>query len=226
MRGDGRSARSACTRAKRTWASASPSRSWISSPYFCLLSPVSKALLAERHAERLEERARLFVVSRGGDDGDVHPARLVHLVEIYLGEDELVAYAERVVAAPVERLRADAAEVAHARERDAHKAVEELVHALAAERDHRADGHPLAQLERRDGLLRARRDGLLARYRPKLVRASVHDLRVGDGLAEPHVDDYLLQTRNRHRVLYAELLGNRGGDLFLVTLFQSGCHLS
>jgi hypothetical protein len=28
----------------------------------------SKALLAERHAERLEQRTRLFVVARGGDD--------------------------------------------------------------------------------------------------------------------------------------------------------------
>ena len=54
----------------------------------------------------LQKRARLLVVARGRDDGDVHPARLVHLVEIDLGEDELVAHAERVVAAPVERLRA------------------------------------------------------------------------------------------------------------------------
>src|SRR3712207_5832722 len=103
----------------------------------------------------------LFVVARGRDDGDVHAARLVHLVEIDLGEDELVADAERVVAAPVERLRRDAAEVAHARQGHTNQTVEELVHPVAAQRDHRADGHALAQLEGRDGLLGARRDGLL-----------------------------------------------------------------
>ena len=44
-------------------------------------------------------------------------------------------------------------EVAHARQRDVHQAVEELVHPLAAQRDHRADGHALAHLELRDRLL-------------------------------------------------------------------------
>src|SRR5918911_2032713 len=90
---------------------------------------LTSALLSERHAERAKERARLLVVACGGDDRDVHPARLVHLVEIYFGEDELVAHAQSVVAAPVESLRAYAAEVAHARQGDRDQPVEELVHA-------------------------------------------------------------------------------------------------
>src|SRR5918993_2185515 len=85
-------------------------------------------LLTERHAERLEKRARLLVIFRRGDDRDVHPARLVHFVEINFGEDQLVADAERVVTAPVERLGRDAAEVAHARQGDRDETVEKLVH--------------------------------------------------------------------------------------------------
>src|SRR3712207_8269026 len=51
-------------------------------PILCLSSlSCSRALLAERHAERAQKRPRLLVVARGGDNRDVHPARLVHLVD-------------------------------------------------------------------------------------------------------------------------------------------------
>src|SRR6185295_17161517 len=75
-------------------------------------------LLAERHAELAQKEARLLVVLRRGDDGDVHALRLVDLARIDLGKDQVVADAEGVVAAAVERLRRDSAEVAHARESD------------------------------------------------------------------------------------------------------------
>jgi len=43
--------------------------------------------------------AGAVVVGRGSDDGYVHALQFVHLGVIDLGEDELVAQAERVVAA-------------------------------------------------------------------------------------------------------------------------------
>src|ERR671930_367051 len=64
-------------------------------------------------------------------------------------EAELAVHGARpaaAVAAPVEARRREAAEVADARQRDRHEAVEELVHTGAAERDLRADRHPFADL--------------------------------------------------------------------------------
>jgi hypothetical protein len=54
------------------------------------------------------------------------------------------------------------AEVAHARQRDVHQPVEELVHPLAAQRDLAADRLVLAQLEGRDRLARMGDHRLLA----------------------------------------------------------------
>ena len=67
------------------------------------------------------------------------PAQRVDLVVLDLGEDDLFLDADVVVAAAVEGAAGDAAEVAHARHRDGHQAVEELVHARAAQRHHAAD---------------------------------------------------------------------------------------
>jgi hypothetical protein len=57
-------------------------------------------------------------------------------------------------------------------DRDGRQAVEELVGAVAAQRDRQADGMPLAQLERRDGLARPPDVGLLARDRRELLCAA------------------------------------------------------
>ena len=47
--------------------------------------------------------------------------------------------AERVVAASVEALRVEAAEIAHPRQRDGDQPIDELVHARLAQRDLAAD---------------------------------------------------------------------------------------
>src|SRR5438067_1581080 len=103
------------------------------SPVFC-----------ERKAEPAEECPRVLVGVRGGGDGDVEPADARDGVVVDLGEDDLLADAERVVAAAVEGARAEAPEVADARERDRDQAIEELVHARATKCDLRADRHSLA----------------------------------------------------------------------------------
>src|ERR1051325_7094676 len=181
-------------------------------------------LLAERHAELAQKEARLLVVLRRGDDGDVHALRLVDLARIDLGKDQVVADAEGVVAAAVERLRRHAAEVAHAGQRDVDQAVEELVHLVPAQRDHRPDGNAFAQLERRDGLLGPRHDRLLAGDLAQLVDGRVEDLRVRDGLAHAHVQDDLLDLRQRHDVLDLELVLELLPHFALVFLFESGSH--
>ena len=103
------------------------------------LSKPSRAPVArERHAERVEQGERLGVRLGGGGDRDVEPADLVDAVVVDLGEDDLLADAHGVVAAAVERARVQAAEVADPRDRDRAQAVEELVGALAAQRDGQA----------------------------------------------------------------------------------------
>src|SRR6266516_6004489 len=100
----------------------------------------------ERHPEREQELERLLVGRRRRRDRHVVAANLVDRVVVDLGEDELLADPERVVAAAVEGPRAEAAEVADPRDRDRDEPVEELPHPRAAERHRDADGHPLANL--------------------------------------------------------------------------------
>src|SRR3546814_1667061 len=96
-------------------------------------------------------------------DLDVHAAHLVDAVIVDLGEHDLLLETHRVIAPAVERLGVEAAEVADARQRDRHQAVQKLVHPFAAERDLDADWHALAQLELGDRLLGLGDDRLLAR---------------------------------------------------------------
>src|SRR5215469_18219457 len=96
-----------------------------------LVFAISLSSVDERHLEAAQERLGFLVGLRRGDDDDVHAARCVDLVVINLGEHELLLEAERIIAAAVEALARKAAEIAHARQRDVHQPVEELVHALA-----------------------------------------------------------------------------------------------
>src|ERR687891_2386450 len=75
---------------------------------------VRPSLSGERHAERAEQRAPVLVRLRRGGDRDVEPADRGHLVVVDLGEDDLLADADRVVAAAVERAGVEPAKVANA----------------------------------------------------------------------------------------------------------------
>src|SRR3954466_2049401 len=75
---------------------------------------LARRLAGEGHAERLEERLGLLVRARRRRDRDVEAAHLVDGVVVDLGEDDLLAHAHGVVAAPVERPARQAAEVADA----------------------------------------------------------------------------------------------------------------
>src|SRR5919106_1196938 len=104
----------------------------------------------EREAELAQQRQPRLVRLRGGRDRHVEAPDLVDRVVVDLREDDLLADAERVVAAAVERIGRQASEVAYARQGNRDEPVEELVHPVAAQRHLDADGHTLAQLEARD----------------------------------------------------------------------------
>src|SRR5713101_5412866 len=75
----------------------------------CHLAPLR--LLAERHAEALEQSARLFIRLRGRDDRDLHATQPVDLVVLDLREHQLLLEAEREVSAPIEAAVRNALEV-------------------------------------------------------------------------------------------------------------------
>src|SRR5689334_20219988 len=111
------------------------------------LAMVGLPLMLEREAERGQEGARFVVGFCGCRDRDVHAPERVDLVVVDLRKDDLLLETEVVVAAAVEGAIRHAAEVADARHGDVHQAVEELVHARAAQRDHAAHREVGADLE-------------------------------------------------------------------------------
>src|ERR1700675_4901601 len=78
-------------------------------------------LLTERKVESFKERAPVLVVARRGGNGDVHATDLIDLVVLDFGENDLLLDPQAVIAAAVERARADAAKIPDARNRNAHQ---------------------------------------------------------------------------------------------------------
>src|SRR5215204_5971506 len=179
-----------------------------------------RALRRERHPQLSQENVRLLVRLRGRRDGHVETANLVDGVVVDLGEDDLLAHAHGVVATAVERASVEAPEVADTRDRDRSEAVEELPHARAAQGHAHAHGHAVAELERRDRLARAADARGLARDRGELLRRGVEHVRVLLRVAHAHVERDLLDARDLHHGLVAELLLEARLDLGLVALLE------
>src|SRR5215218_3519279 len=176
---------------------------------------------AEREPELLQQRAALVVGLRRGDHGDVHAADAVDLVLVDLVEHGLLRETEGVVAGAVELLLGEAAEVADPGQREREQAVEELPHAVAAERHVRADRLTLAQLELRDGLASLGDLRLLAGDLREVRDGTVDDLAIAGRLADAHVHDDLHETRHLVHVGVAALLGEGLRDLVPVLGLQS-----
>src|SRR5689334_5747530 len=206
--GHGRSAGSACSHARRTWACEQPSRSEPSSP--------SRSRLLEGEAEVTKERTALSVVGRRGHHGDVHTPGAVDLVLVDLVEHDLLRETEGVVATAVELLGGQAAEVADARQRERQGAVQELPHAVATKRDVGTDRLALAQLELRDGLAGLGDGRLLTGDGGQVADRALDELRVTGGVADTHVDHDLDEAGNLHDVLVLELVTQLARDLLAV----------
>jgi len=118
-----------------------------------------------------------------------------------------------------------AAEVAHTGQGHGDEAVQEFVHARAAQCDHRADGLAFANLESGNGFLGLGDHRLLAGDLGEVGHSVVHDFLVGYGLRDPHVQGDLGDAGHLHRGLVAELGGQLGDHLLAVMLLQS-CHVN
>src|SRR6056297_2684389 len=108
---------------------------------------VGVGALLEGKAERIEQGLAALVVGRGGHDGDVHAPCVIGLVGVDLGEHRLLVEAEGVVATTVPGMGGQAAEVTDPGDRHRDQTVEELPHAVTAQRDLHADRLALAELE-------------------------------------------------------------------------------
>src|SRR6266850_670162 len=179
---------------------------------------------AKRNSQTLEQLATLLIVLRRGCQRNVHALDLVHARVVNLREHQLVFQTQRVIAAAVKRIRWQAAEVANARKHHVAQAVQEFVHLVAAQGHRAPDGHALANLEVRDGLLRARDDGLLPGNLAQLHGGRIQQLGVLACLAETDVDRDLLHLRHSHDILPAKVLHQRGHRLIPVFFLQSALH--
>src|SRR5688500_11986195 len=188
---------------------------------FAMAGSACRKSVAERELELRQQRLALGVGRGTGRDRDVHPADLVDLVVLDLGEDDLLLDAHVVVALAVEALAGHAAEVAHARQRDRDQPVQELEHAVVAQRHHRADRVALADLEPGDRLARLGDDRLLPGDLLHVADGVVEQLLVGDRLAHAHVEDDLLDARHLHHRLVFELLDQRRDDFLPVLCLEA-----
>src|SRR5690606_25070840 len=100
--------------------------------------------------------------------------------------------------------------------------VQELPHAVAAQRDVRTDRHTLTQLELRDRLAGAGHGRLLTGDRGQVADRALDQLAVAGRLADTHVHDDLDDPGNLHGVGVAELLEQGRLDLVVVPLPQTG----
>src|SRR5919109_418558 len=175
----------------------------------------------ERHAHGAQESQAVLVALRRRRDRHVQTPDGGDVVVVDLGEDDLLADPEREVAAPVERPRVEAAEVADPRQRDRNEPVEELVHPVAAQRDAGADRHPVANLETGDRLPRPANLGPLAGDGRQLLDRAVEGLGLGLRLADPHVERDLLDARNLHDGAQAQLVLQARANILVVRLLEA-----
>src|SRR6187401_2504364 len=154
--------------------------------FLCHESP-SPRLRGEGHAEEFKKLLALLVGLRRRHDADLQPAETVHLVVVDLGERELLAHPQRIVAAPIERLRRDAPEVADARQRQHRQAVHEVPHPVTAEGDLGPDRVARPHAELGDRTLGLGHDRLLAGDEGHVAEGRIERLGVRESLAETDV---------------------------------------
>src|SRR5271165_4147570 len=158
----------------------------------------------ERHSEEAEQVPSLVVGPGGGDERDVEPHALLHVVDSDLRKDGEVGDTQVVVALAVE-LRGPPSEVADGGQGDRKEPVEELPHRVAPQRDVAADDLVLLQLEVRDGLAALAQNRLLAGYQAQVALGVGYLVLVGLGV-DPRVEADLNQLRDLVLVLVAAQL--------------------
>src|SRR5215831_10408796 len=164
------------------------------------------ASLPEREIESRQQRACLLIGTRGRADGYVEAPNIGDPVVVDFRKHDVLPDPERIIAAPIEALRIQAAEVANARQSDIDQPVDELVHPSLAQRHLAADRLTFAQFVSRNRFPRLRDHRLLPGDQREMLSGRVDFLAVVHRLTDAHVDHDLLDRRHLHSVLVTELL--------------------
>src|SRR5579871_2468821 len=93
-----------------------------------LVFAMAASVIREGKLEAFEKRFGFLVGLRSGVEDDVHAPHRLRLVVVDLQEHDVFLEAHGVIAASVEALRIDAAEIAHPRQRHGDQAVDEFIH--------------------------------------------------------------------------------------------------
>src|SRR5208337_5617520 len=142
-----------------------------------------------------------------------------------LREDDLLPDAQGIVTPPVEGLLRYPPEVSHPGKYHVHQFIQEEIHPLPAQGHHAADGHPLPQLEGRDGFLGPGHHRFLSGDGGEFSAGRLQQLDVLDRLSQPQIDDDLLHPGRLHGAAVAKLLHHAWHTLGPVIIPQPGLEL-
>ena len=118
-------------------------------------------MFLERKTEGGEESMGLLITLGRGDESDLHTVDTGVLVDVNLGEDDLLLQTKGVVA-PAVHLLGETVEIPDSGKRDADESLEELVHLDITQGDLNADRHALTKAEVGDVLPGVGEDSLLS----------------------------------------------------------------
>src|SRR5471030_549834 len=180
-------------------------------------------LVPEREFKGGEQSFR-FVVGLGGrGDRNIHTTQRIDLVVLDFREDDLLFDTDVVVTTTIERTAIDTTEIANARQSHGNEAIQELVHASAAQGDHGTDRVAFTDFETRDSFARLGGHWLLASNLSQVADSVFEDFLVRDSLTNTHVQGDLGQTWNFHHRLVTEFRGQVGDDFFFIEFLET-CH--
>jgi len=145
--------------------------------------------------------------------------------EVYLRKDNLLLNANAVVPLPVERLSTQAPEVADARDRNINQAIQEFIHPFPSQGDFATNRIACPDLEGRDANSGVTDYGLLPRDTLQIIHRVFQYLSVQQSLTNTHVQGYLADPRDRHRIRELQSLHNLRHGVSLI-IFLEPTHLS
>ena len=176
-------------------------------------------MFLERQAELLEESVALLVGACGGHKGNLKTVDSGVLVDVNLGENDLLLESESVVAASIHIL-GDTVEVTDTGKSNPDELLEELIHLDVAQGNLCSDGHSLTELEIGNILAGSGDDSLLACDEGKLGCGFLDNFLVLGAGTDTFIDADLYKAGNLHDSGVAELLHQLVNNLFLICLLE------
>ena len=157
----------------------------------------------------------------GSADDNIHTADFIDFVVFDFRENELFFDADSVIAATVEGVTINAAEVANARKCDVHELIEELVHTVGTKSNFAADRHTSTEFPSGERFTSASDDGFLTSDNSKVILSGFEDFSITDGVAARHIDNDFFEFRNLHDVFVVEFFNHSRNNFGLIFIEQS-----